>query len=97
MLRGFGFEFPGSRNVGNESDMDEESIAGAFFIAHLPDCFQKGQRLDVAHSSTYFHNYHIKVVFSGNCANSLFDLICDMRNDLNRLAKIISTALFIDY
>ncbi len=43
VLRWFCFQFAGGSDVGHECDVNKQRIAGAFFVTHLSDRFEKRQ------------------------------------------------------
>ena len=70
------------------------AFSGAQLQPHLPDRFQKRQRLDVAHRAANFHDHHVHAV--GHFAERRFDFVGDVRNHLHRFAQVIAAPLFGD-
>src|SRR5215213_1272378 len=96
VLRGFCFQLTGGGDVRHKRNVNEERVAGAFFVSHLADGFEKRQRFDVADSSANLDDDHVGLVLLSDRADGLLDLIRDVWNDLNRLAEIIAAAFFLD-
>ncbi len=70
--------------------MDKERVLTTFFMAHLADSFDEGQRFNVADSSADFNDGDIDI--SSDFAAGGFDFVGDVRNDLNGLTEIIAAA-----
>ena len=87
-----GFLLARGGNVRHQRHMHEERIFCTEFQAHLPDGFQKRQRLDVANGSANLYNYyvHVRRDFLDDC----FNLVRDMRNHLHGFPQVI-TAPFL--
>ncbi len=62
VLRGLGFEFAGGGDVGNQRDVNEQSVFGAEFEAHLADGFEEGKRFDVADGAADFDDDDVDVL-----------------------------------
>ncbi len=74
--------------------MDEDRVFAAELQAHLPDGFQKRQRLDVTHSAANLDDDDVHV--GGHLAQGSFDFVGDVRDDLDGLAQVVAAALFAD-
>ena len=61
MLGRLGLQFAGNAEVWHEGDVHEGNTVAALLIAHLTDCLEKWQRLDVAHRAADLHNHHVGV------------------------------------
>ena len=97
VLRRFGFQFARGGDVRHQRDVNEERVAGAFFVAHLANRFQKRQRFDVADRAADLDDDDVRLVFLGDRADRVFDLVGDVRNDLDRLAEIVAAAFLFDH
>ncbi len=64
-------------------------------VLELPDGLQKRLAFNVADRAADFDDGNVRV-FGGKIAvEPVFNLICNMRNDLNRAAAEISPAFFL--
>src|SRR5438105_2243129 len=75
--------------------MDVAHAAAAQLYAHLPDGFEKRQRLDIAHRAADFHNRHFRVAHTG--VDERLDLIGDVRDHLHGAAEVIAAPLLADH
>jgi hypothetical protein len=96
VLRRLRLKLARSRNERHERYVDKDRIAAAFLIAHLPDRFHKGQRLDVADRSADLNDKHVGLVLFGYGPDRRLDLVGNVWNDLYGLAKVIAPPLFLD-
>ena len=71
--------------------MDDEDVFGPQVVAELPDRLQKRQALDVAHRAADLAENDVFAVVHG--AETAFDLIGDVGNDLNGAAEVVPVAL----
>ncbi len=94
VLCGFRLEFARRGNPWNQSEMDEETVFATDFLPHLPDGFQKWQRLDVADRSADFDDRDVDVF--GNAMNRSLDLVGHMRNNLDGLPQIIAPPFLLN-
>ena len=92
MLCRLGLELAGCAQVGNESHVDVEDILAAHIVGNLADGFEERQALDVTDGAADFTNDHVLV--AGHRPDVRFDLIRDVRDDLNGAAQIVSPTLF---
>src|SRR5689334_18527 len=76
--------------------MHVERVLAAHVGAHLAHGFEKRLRLNIAHRPTDFYEYDVRASRFGDQANTLFDFIRDVRDDLNRAAQIVAAPLFGD-
>src|ERR1044072_2245198 len=77
--------------------MNEERVAGPFFVAHLANGFEKRKRFDVADGAADLDDDHVRVVVLSDFANGVLDLVRDVRNDLNSFAEVIAAPFLLDY
>src|SRR6202034_4085469 len=97
VLRGLGLQLAGRGNEWHKSEVNEDYVFRAEFEAHLADCFQKRQRLDVANRAADFDDHYVgAVTAAGYFAESRFNFVGDMRNHLRGFPQIIAAALFGD-
>ena len=92
VLRGLGFQFTGSGDVRDKGNVNEESVLGAEFQAHLTDGFEEGQGFDVANGATDFDDDDVDAF--GDALDAALDFVGDVGNDLNGLAEVVAAALF---
>ena len=76
--------------------MNKDGVSAAFFVAHLADRLHEGQRFDITDSSADLDNLHIGLDARLRLSNRGFDLVRNVRNDLDRLAEIIAAAFLFD-
>ena len=94
MLRGLALQLARGGDVGDECDVDVAGVGAAKVGAHLPDGLEEGQALDVADGSANLGDEDV-VAFRG-IDDAGFDLVCDVGNDLDRGAEILSATLLGD-
>ena len=75
----------------------EHHVLVADVVAHLADRFQERQRLDVADRSADFDDADVGAARFGDALDVRFDLVGDVRNDLNGRAEIVAAALLLDH
>ena len=75
--------------------MDEQAVFSSDLKRNLPYRFDKRLGFDISDCSADFGNYNIGACFSSDAVDKFLDLVCDMRNDLNRRAEIFSAALLV--
>src|SRR5262245_29618753 len=95
MLCRLGLEFSGWGNVGNQCEMDEDRVVTPDFVPELPDAFEEGKRFNIAYRPANLDDYHIHIL--RNCFDRIFDLVGNVRDDLDRFTQVIAAPLFIDY
>ena len=96
MLSRLGLQLAGSGQVRNERQMNQRRIAGSKLVTQLTHRFDEGQRLDVAHGAADFRDYEIVFAGVSEQFHVAFDFIGDVRDNLHRLAEIVSAALLVD-
>ena len=75
--------------------MNKAGAAASELQAHLPDCLEKRQRLDVTHRSANLDDGNIRTF--GTLADTGLDLIGDVRDHLHRTAEVLAATLFLDH
>src|SRR5690606_40685740 len=88
MLRRFGFDLAGARDVWDQGQMHVDDIIAPELDPELTDCLQKRQRLDVADRAANLH--HTNVGIARTKTNAMLDLVRDMRNELNRRTQVVA-------
>ena len=92
MLGRFGFDFSSRANIGHQRQMNINHVFFADIGSKLPDGLQKWQTFNVTDRAANFNNEHINIV--GGQLNTVFDFICDVRDDLHGSAQVIPFTLF---
>lgn len=96
LLGGFGFEFTGSLDVGEEGDVDEENVIETDFEGKLADGFDEGETFDVPSGASDFGDDDVAILVLADFFDAGFDFVGDVRDNLNGLAEVIATALFAE-
>ena len=93
MLRRLRLQFPGG-NLGYQGQVNIEDIVTADIVVELPCRFEKGYRFDIPDGASYLYNRYIAGLPGGS--NSVFYLVGDMRDDLDRLPEVPAFPLLPD-
>jgi hypothetical protein len=96
VLRGLGLEFSGRADVGQESDMDIQRVIAPHVGAQLAQGFEKRLALNIPDCATDLDDHDFRIVFLAHQPDPPFDLVGDVRNDLDRAAQVVSSAFFAD-
>ena len=96
MLRGFGLDLTRRADDWQPGDMHEQTIFTPHFIAELTQRLEERLRFDVSHGAANFEDDDFCAGFFLHESDAAFDLIRDVRNDLNGPAEIIATAFLRD-
>ena len=75
--------------------MDVAGVGPTDILAHLTNCFEIGQTLDVANGAADLGDDDVDVVVT-QFAYPCFDLIGDMGNHLDGGAQVVTTSLLTD-
>ena len=94
MLRGLGLELLRGGDPRNQGDVDEAGVVAPHLLAHLPDGFEKGQGLDIAHGAADLHDRHIAI--RADLLRCGLDLVGHVRNHLHGLAEVVAAPLACD-
>ena len=70
--------------------MDEEHVLAPDLVADLPQGFEKRLRLDIAHGPADLDENHLRAGGLRHQAHAAFDLVGDVRDNLNRPAEVIN-------
>src|SRR5271166_180499 len=79
----------------HERQVQVADIVPADVPPELPDSLEEGHDLDVADRAADFDDDHIDAL-AAQASDPLFDLIGDVRNDLNGLAEVVAAPLLCD-
>ena len=93
VLRRLGLQFARRRVVRQEREMDENAFAVRPVLAELADCLEEWQPFNISDSSPDFAEHEVDFVFADR--NEVLDLVCDVRNHLDRLAKVVASTLLL--
>ena len=100
VLSGLGFEFAGGGNPGQIGQVHKSRLMRAELETELTRSFKERQRFDVTHRATDFNDGHIDGIgrpFACTSANEFLNFSCDVGDDLNRLAQIVTAPLFLEH
>ena len=75
--------------------MNIDGIFMTDFKTNLTDSLDERLAFDVTCRSTNFCYYNISTSFLADVVYEAFDFICDMRNNLNCLTKVFTTAFLV--
>ena len=95
VLGGLGFEFTSGLEVGDEGEVDHQSVFG-MLPAHLTHSFDVGKRFNVAHCAANFSDHKVVAVAFAQDLDTALDFVCDVRNNLNGAPEVFSAAFFVD-
>jgi hypothetical protein len=95
VLRGFGLEFTSSGNVRDKSDVNEESVFGAEFEAHLANGFEEREGFDVTDGAADFDDDDIDTF--RDAFDAALNFVSNVGNDLDGFAEVVAAALFGKY
>src|SRR5689334_348853 len=96
MLCGLGLDLACRTNIRQPRHMDEEHVLASHLIAELSQRFEKRLRLDVSHRPADFNDHHVCLSLFGDACHTTFDLVCNMRNDLNCPTQKITAPFLAD-
>ena len=81
VLSWLSFNFTRGRNVGHQGEVHEQCTRCTRLKLQLPQRFQERLTLDITDGTSHLNDRHIGSLSTRN--HTSFDLICDVRNDLN--------------
>jgi hypothetical protein len=81
----------------HQRDVDEHAAVAALVDLELAQRLQERQRLDVADRAAHLGDDELDVLRIGDQLDAALDLIGDVRDDLNRVAQVVATALAADH
>lgn len=88
--------FAGGFQVGNQRDVDIQSILPAYFMAHLTDSLDERLTFDVTNGTTDLCDDHIGLGFIADLVNKTSDLIGDVGDGLYGSSKIFAPTFLGD-
>ncbi|KAF5043901.1 hypothetical protein DSECCO2_497370 [anaerobic digester metagenome] len=77
--------------------MDKNNVFRRFFPVHLADCFKERHALNVSYSPSYLNKTDISPAPCCNFSYFIFDLICNVRNNLDGFSEVVSPPFFGDH
>ena len=95
VLRRLGLHLARGGDVRHEREMDVADVFAAERDAHLPDCFEKRQRLDVADRAADFD--HGDLGIAGAIDDPRLDFVGDVRDHLHGAAEVVAASLLADH
>ncbi len=95
VLRRLGLHLAGRRDEGHQRQVDVADVVAAERDAHLPNCLEERQRLDVADGAADLDDEHLGV--AGGRHDPVFYLVGDVGNHLHGAAEVIAAALLADH
>ena len=95
MLGWFRFQLLGSFYVWHVCEVDAEGVFAKFPL-ELAHSLKERRGFYIADGSSDFGDYEIEFTRIAEAFDVSFDFVCDMRNDLHGLPKIITAAFFVD-
>ena len=97
VLCGLGLKLTRSCHIGDKREVDKHTILIAELVAQLTNRLDKGQRLDVAYRTTNLGDDNIVLLRCAKHLNTALNLIGDVGDNLNGLAKELATALLLNH
>ena len=91
MLGWFGLQFARARDEGQQRQVNVDGVLARKVVLDLTDRLEKRQALDVADGAADLAEHEIKLVIA--VENEILDRIRDVRDHLDRGAKIVAAAL----
>ena len=73
--------------------MNKQRLTWAKLTVNLSNSLEKRLTLDVANGAAHFHNHNLSAALGTHLDDVLFDLVCDVRHDLDRAAQVVTFAL----
>lgn len=80
-------------DIGNESYMNKDAVLSADFKRYLTDSLKERLAFDIANRTADFRNYNIGISLFTYIVDKRLNFICDVRNYLNCLTKVVAVAL----
>src|SRR3989304_2023483 len=96
MLGRLGLDLARRADVWKPRHVDEEHIFPSHFIAELSQHFKEGLRLNITDRPSPFNDAHIGAGLLADGCDPPLDLVCDVRDDLDRPAEEIAAAFLAD-
>ena len=84
VLRRLCLEFVRSFDVRDEGDVDVDDVISVRYVfLDLADGFEEWQGLDITDGAADFGDDDVCIVISSDTEHAVFDLVCNMRDDLD--------------
>ena len=100
VLGGLGIVFARRTQIGHERQVNVEAVVPPEFRAHLPDGFEEGQALDVAHGAADFDDGDVRSrVFGlvrGEAQDGTLDFVSDVGDNLHGAAQVVTVPFLGD-
>ena len=96
VLGGLGLHLTGRLDVGNQGDVQEKDVLPADLVTNLTGSLEEGQRLDVTHGAADLMDDDVGVTLLHR-QHAFLDLVGDVRNDLDRVAQVVTTTFLGDH
>ena len=95
-LGGFGFQFLGGAQIGNQGDVDQNRIFMSDLSLKLADGFQKRLAFDISYGAAHFDDGDPCFIVGKIAVETALDLVGDVRDDLNGTAAVISAPFLLE-
>ena len=96
MLCRLGFKLLRACDVGDKCNVNVSNVISSLFRSDLTYCLKERRRLNISDCAADLCDDHIGIAVPCETVYLVLYLICDVRNDLNRAAKIIAAAFLGD-
>ena len=96
VLGRLGLQLPAGTDVGHQRDVQEEHVLPADVVPDLAGGLEERQRLDVADRAADLVDHHVDVR-PAHGEHGVLDLVGDVRDDLDRVAQVVTAALLGDH
>ena len=83
----------GRPDIWQPGDVNREDILATDIFLKLADSFKKWFAFDITNGTANFDNDDIGITFNGMEADTIFNLIRDMGDNLNGATKLVSLSL----
>ena len=97
MLGRLGFYFLCASDIWHQCQMNVQTVFSPDVKRKLPYRFKEREPFYISYGSAEFYNNNIQIFPSGNSFYKSLNLVSNMGHHLNRLAQIITSALFANY
>ena len=98
VLSRFRFLLPRRVHERYKRNMHKENVLSTEFVTNLTSGLDERLALDVADGATDFSDNHVRGwIFRRLEAHPTFNLVSDVRNDLNRVAKVFAAAFTLNH
>ena len=94
MLCGLCLQLARCGDIGQQRQVHEDALAARAVLGELADRLEERQTFDVAHGAADFTQHEIDLVIPD--AQEILDLVGDVGNDLNGLAKVVAAPFLFE-